>query len=347
MVLSSERQVASRALPGDGTSLMPATQELLHPFSVFRTSDMDTLRLAASTRFGASRVEVADTGQFEARASFVELPNIALAFGATSSKILIEHPEADYARLQIALAGSALTTAGGDSVDINEHQACMTTAGQASLMHCDGGHERLTLRVDQRALAKKLAALLGGKPNGKLEFDAALPMDHPQAQSLLRLILFVARELELNSGKLPELLLSELEQSIVVSVLIANRNSFSDRLATQPRDAAPWQVMRAEEYIEANADRTMLIEELAVATGVGARSLFRSFQQSRGYTPMMFAKTVRLKRARALLQDGGPTTTVSATAFKCGFSNLGHFAKDYRSAFGELPSETLLKREPT
>jgi transcriptional regulator GlxA family with amidase domain len=34
-------------------------------------------------------------------------------------------------------------------------------------------------------------------------------------------------------------------------------------------------------------------------------------------------------------------TTVTAVAFACGFSNLGHFASDYRKLVGERPSETL------
>jgi len=35
------------------------------------------------------------------------------------------------------------------------------------------------------------------------------------------------------------------------------------------------------------------------------------------------------------------STTVTGVAFACGFSNLGHFANDYRATFGELPSDTL------
>ena len=36
-------------------------------------------------------------------------------------------------------------------------------------------------------------------------------------------------------------------------------------------------------------------------------------------------------------------TSVTAVAFACGFDNPGHFAGDYRLAFGELPSQTLTK----
>ena len=58
---------------------------------------------------------------------------------------------------------------------------------------------------------------------------------------------------------------------------------------------------------------------------------------------MAFAKAVRLKRARQFLMSGDPGVTVLATAFNCNFASPGHFARDYREAFGELPSETLAR----
>ena len=345
MILSSEGPPGIRMPEMGPANPGPFVHELLRPFSVLRTSNIDILRLAASARFGASRVEVLDSSRFEARASMVELPHIALAFGATDSQILIDHPEASYARLQIALKGAASTATGSSRVDIHERQACMTSAGHASLMHCEAGHERLTLRLDNQALQRKIAAILGGQPRGRLEFEDALDMERPQSQMLLRMLLYTARELELNFANLPPLVLAELEQSIIVAVLTANRHPFSSYFETPSGEVAPWQIRRAEEYIEANAHRAVMLEELAAATGVGARNLYRIFRQSRGYTPTAFAKLVRLRRARAILADADPTTSVSGTAFKCGFANLGHFARDYRQAFGELPSETLARKK--
>jgi AraC-like DNA-binding protein len=219
----------------------------------------------------------------------------------------------------------------------------MTSAGNASLMHCEAGHERLTLRLDHQALQRKIAAILGAQARGRLEFEDALNMEQPRAQMLLRMLLYTARELELNFANLPPLVVSELEQSIIVAVLTANRHTFSSHFETPSSELAPWQIRRAEEYIEANAHRAVMLEELAAATGVGARNLYRIFRQRRGYTPTAFAKLVRLRRARAMLVDADPATTVSGTAFKCGFANLGHFARDYRRAFGELPSDTLAR----
>jgi transcriptional regulator GlxA family with amidase domain len=56
---------------------------------------------------------------------------------------------------------------------------------------------------------------------------------------------------------------------------------------------------------------------------------------------MAFVKSVRLQHARRMLQQPEGATSVVSVAFACGFLNPGHFARDYRLAFGELPSATL------
>jgi transcriptional regulator GlxA family with amidase domain len=79
-------------------------------------------------------------------------------------------------------------------------------------------------------------------------------------------------------------------------------------------------------------------------TGASARTIFKTFRQSRGYSPMAFLKQVRLDHARRMLLKSDSKTSVTAVALACGFHNLGHFARDYRARFGELPSETLGRR---
>jgi transcriptional regulator GlxA family with amidase domain len=108
------------------------------------------------------------------------------------------------------------------------------------------------------------------------------------------------------------------------------------------RGAAPWQVRRAESYIEANWDQPVSIERLAAVTGVSTRSLFRTFKQSRGYTPQEFARSVRLSRARDMLLESG--ASVTEVAFACGFGDLSRFSRDYAKSFGERPSAVISRR---
>ena len=58
------------------------------------------------------------------------------------------------------------------------------------------------------------------------------------------------------------------------------------------------------------------------------------------------SKRIRLTRAREMLERCETDGSVVQIALKCGFQNPGHFARDFRLAFGELPSETLKRGRP-
>ena len=86
------------------------------------------------------------------------------------------------------------------------------------------------------------------------------------------------------------------------------------------------------------AQQPIDIEALGKGAQVSARSLFRQCRKDRGYSPADFAKRIRLARAREMLEQSSGTSVIQI-ALKCGFQNPGHFARDFRIAFGELPSE--------
>jgi transcriptional regulator GlxA family with amidase domain len=155
--------------------------------------------------------------------------------------------------------------------------------------------------------------------------------------------MFLARQLNSAAAQLPNAMITELEQALTIAFLSAHRHNFSEFLGAPAKEAAPRMVRLAEEYIEASWDRAITIEELASQTNTSIRSLYAAFRKNRGYTPMAFAKAVRLQRAKKMLQEANQRTSVSEIAFKCGFGNLGHFASDFRKMFGELPSELLAR----
>jgi transcriptional regulator GlxA family with amidase domain len=133
-------------------------------------------------------------------------------------------------------------------------------------------------------------------------------------------------------------LLTEFEQLVIVGFLTANPSNLSHLLESQLYDPAPWHVRRVEEYLEANWDKPVAIEDIARETGVG--TMFVAFKKARGYTPMAFLQRIRLQHARRMLQQADDTTSVSGVSLNCLFYNLGHFARYYHKAFGELPSAT-------
>lgn len=65
-----------------------------------------------------------------------------------------------------------------------------------------------------------------------------------------------------------------------------------------------------------------------------------AFRRYRDTTPTAFLRQVRLEQARAELSRLGGEASVTAVMTRWHFGNVGRFAKRYREAFGELPSET-------
>jgi AraC-like DNA-binding protein len=98
----------------------------------------------------------------------------------------------------------------------------------------------------------------------------------------------------------------------------------------------------AVEYLHHNAHLPITPAEAAAAAGISTRVLQLALRRHHGQTPTEYLRGIRLRRVRAQLLDGTPTTTtVRSVAEQWGFAHLGRFAASYASVFGELPSETL------
>ena len=81
----------------------------------------------------------------------------------------------------------------------------------------------------------------------------------------------------------------------------------------------------------------MVCEEL----GVSERALFYAFTDIFGTTPKAFLRIQRLQACRKLIELANPNDNITGIMMRFGFFDAGHFAKDYRNLFGELPSSTL------
>jgi len=317
--------------------------EPLRRFSVFKTSDTEEFRHAILTKFGGAQAEVKAQSGFEARGNLVQLKDIALIHGASTTSVSIDYPEMKLFRFSTAIMGRGEAIVAGKTTIIDERHSCITSPGHDAKIRGEGRHGWLTLRVGASALEQRLIAILGFRPKASLEFEHSVDNSRSEVQVLRQLMAFLAAQLDATAANLPALVLESLEQALVVGLLFANRHTFSNLLEQNAPDVSSREVRQAEEYIEANWNRSVRIVDLIGLTNVSSRSLFKSFRTARGYSPMAFAKMVRLKHAKEMLSSGDAGTSVTAVAFNCGFGNLGHFAREYREAFGELPSETLAR----
>lgn len=100
-------------------------------------------------------------------------------------------------------------------------------------------------------------------------------------------------------------------------------------------------VKRGQDFALANTEHPTSVLDLCSELKVCRRTLQKSFQHVAGQSPLAYLRSVRLGGVRRLLRSTSATDmSIGDAAARWGLFHLGHFAKDYRHQFGELPSQT-------
>lgn len=310
---------------------------------IVETTDPDELQdgLFALVPSAASLDLAHQDRPLAARGQDCGLPHTGFSYAYYVTPVHLRFAATGAVRQKFCLAGNGQVRLGSTILPTTPRASCTIPQDVESELDFGAGYRQLVVRYSVDALTRKLAALLGANPAVPLAFDANVDSGSPEDQRLRRSVFFLAQELDLAGRTRGHPALAELEQLMMLNFLFASRHNYRHLLQGNAADATPPQVRRAEEFITANLDKPITIEAIAAATGASVRSIFKAFRQSRGYTPMTFAKTRRLERVRETLQRPSATTTVTGVALLYGFNNQGHFARDYRERFGELPSQTL------
>ena len=95
---------------------------------------------------------------------------------------------------------------------------------------------------------------------------------------------------------------------------------------------------RAILIIENNLDKSMFnASELAAAIHLSESQLYRKLKAITGKSTAIFIRTVRLRKAKALLESGH--LSVSEIAYMVGFNDPAWFSRVFKEEFGMAPSE--------
>lgn len=92
-------------------------------------------------------------------------------------------------------------------------------------------------------------------------------------------------------------------------------------------------VNRVIDYIQANIDAALSLEELAGIAHFSPFHFHRIFRAMTGETISGFIQRIRLEKAAATLILN-PRKSVTGVALECGFSNSSAFARAFKDAFG-------------
>jgi AraC-like DNA-binding protein len=95
-------------------------------------------------------------------------------------------------------------------------------------------------------------------------------------------------------------------------------------------------------YLEENLTNPQLsVEDLSKHVGMSRSSLYNKILDLTGKTPVEFIRSVKLDKAAVLLEKSD--MNVAQIAYSTGFSTPHYFTKSFKTKFGILPSEFMMK----
>lgn len=321
---------------------MPVRSAPLSNYPVLHSSDPELIR---DRLFGAFGVSLFDIGKantaFALNFNHLQMRGLSLSYNDHCGDVSLGYGEASFVRQLFSIEGVARYSSARQAGEI-------TPGSWSPILHAQeplridflSGYRQLGLRIEFDALLRNLSALLGQDVGRELVFDET-SVRQPAMEALRQRVFSFATDYNERGAYFSDLAAAEVERMIIMKFLMCHRHNYTHLLLREPLPASSTAVKAVEEFIEANWDKPLDIETMVAVAKVSARTLFRQFKHARGYSPADFAKRIRLNRARDLLGQPDEAASVIQIALRCGFQNPGHFARDYRSLFGELPSATL------
>jgi AraC-like DNA-binding protein len=201
----------------------------------------------------------------------------------------------------------------------------------------------LVVNIDETHLADLGVKLSGGREEISPSLTPRLSLSDEEGSAFWRdasrLWRAVGRNTPVNRSPLA---LRELEESVVVQLLRADRSLQSHWQKLSEGNCRHARLTQVEDWIAANLHEPLSRADICQAAGLDVRTLSRAFQKKYGMGPMRFVRARRLDTVNRLLLGLDPAArTVTEIALDYGFHHLSRFAGDYQRAFGEAPSQTL------
>ncbi|MCA1297399.1 AraC family transcriptional regulator [Stappia indica] len=316
-------------------------------YFLFETSDLDEARERVGKVFCRHRLDYAGRGRGLAiRQHLAPLGRLALSHITYGEEVEIDAGEPEnWFMVHSVDRGGCEMKVGDRFVSASPAMSVISSATLPLHMTWTENCDHLVLKVDRSALERHLASLLNDAVIRPIEFYPELPTGSCENQGYRRALNFVIEEIDQDDTFFrTQVGIRHLEQTLMTMLLTTFRNNYSEALAAPVSPSAPRHVVRAEDFMIANADRAISVEDIAAAAGVGVRTLFDGFRRFRATTPMARLRALRLEGVRKDLLAADASGSVTDIALKWGFTNVGRFADTYRRRYGELPSYTLKRR---
>jgi transcriptional regulator GlxA family with amidase domain len=100
-----------------------------------------------------------------------------------------------------------------------------------------------------------------------------------------------------------------------------------------------FRVRHALRLLSEDLSRPLVLEEIARAVNLSAPRLRLLFKAETAMTPAQYLKSLRMQRAKELLDDEETFLNVKQIMLRVGLKDQSHFVRDFRELYGHTPAE--------
>lgn len=111
---------------------------------------------------------------------------------------------------------------------------------------------------------------------------------------------------------------------------------YTDQTTVSGLDGSSPETERICEYLENNYTKNITLNELSTAVGVSKYYLLRSFTKQKGISPYSYLATLRVTRAKQLLEQG---VAPLEAGLQTGFADQSHFTHFFKKLIGLTPRQ--------
>lgn len=248
--------------------------------------------------------------------------------------------------LSLPLKGEQELLKGGTRLLSGQDEGLIVTPHETQELSMTADCEKVSVVITRMAMRQTLETLLQRPVAVPLKFDPLMDAVSGDSATWWRMVRYYINELERGHGFFDQVYFTrDIESALIKGLILAQPNNYSAELRQQQGAKLPYYLIRAKDFIEANAREDMCLEDIEQAAGVSRFKLFEGFRKHFGLSPMAYLKRFRLTAVRQEMLEDASRRNISVIAMGWGFSHLGRFASEYRKLFNETPSVTLQRSE--
>ena len=310
------------------------------------TTDLDEAREILTRRYCSHSLFKRDRAALDVRYSHSPLLNTSLNTLQYGAEVDIHPREFEtFYLMHIPLAGRATLRAAGHQFHLRPGVAAIVSPTHTVSTTWNADCRQLMLKIERKSLEGLLSNVIFQPIERPLEFPVLFDLTAGLGASFYGMIRHLADELAHNEAVVKSrLVCAQLEQTLLMLILCGAQHSYRDALEATSRSVCPKHVVKAYQYMVANARENITVADLARVTGVSGRALYEGFRRFKGSSPIACLRAIRMQAVRKELLEGGDCGDVTHLAARWGFTHLGRFASSYQKIFGEKPSQTLRRR---